>query len=285
MPHEDEELEEKEIHEEEEEKISEGNEADEEEEGEEEGASQGDDEEEDDEGETIILIGDEEPEDDDSGSAPPWVKDLRRQNREQAKRIKELEAKTASAKTEEELGKKPTIEDFEFDEDKHAEAVEQWVEKKKRIQRSAEEKRQKEQVDQERYNKKLSGYNERKSSLGVKNFEALEATVVDGLSEMQQGMIVSAAKKPEEVICALGQHPKKLAEMASIEDPVEFIAETVRLELAMRTTTRKKPAPEKKPPSGKGGFRGGHDKRLEELEAEAARTGDRTKVIKLPPRS
>ncbi len=233
----------------------------------------------DEEGDTIILIGDEEPEEEETESAPQWVKDLRKQNREQAKRIKELEAKASDQDKTVKLGEKPKLEDFDYDEDKHSAALEDWFNKKSEIDNQKNQEEQRQKQEQERYDKKLAGYNERKVQLKVKDFETLESRVSEGLSEMQQAIIVSATKKPEEVIAALGQHPRRLMELSKLEDPVEFIAETVRLEMSMKTATRKKPAPERKAPASTSGFKGGTDKTLEKLEAEAERTGDRTKIL------
>lgn len=230
-------------------------------------------------GETIILIGDEEPSEQESETAPQWVRDLRKQNKEQAKRIKELEAKTA--KPEEELGPRPKLDDpdIDYDEDKLYEAMDTWNKKKARIDDKKRQAEDRQRQDEARYSEKLTGYHERKTSLGVQNFESLEERVVEGLSDLQQSMIISATQKPEAVIAALGQHPRRLNELAKVEDPVEFIAEIVRLEMNVKTSVRKKPAPERKMSAPTNGIRGASDRKLEELEKEAERTGDRTKVL------
>jgi hypothetical protein len=64
----------------------------------------------DDDGETLtVTIGDDEPEDD--GKAPEWVRDLRRENAEKNRRIKELEAQVNGAQNAQEakLRDKPTL--------------------------------------------------------------------------------------------------------------------------------------------------------------------------------
>lgn len=263
-------------------------EPDEDEEEADEESDEDDEAEEEGEDETIILIGDEEPEDQDvdEAKAPKWVLDLREANkqhvkekREQAARIKSLEEKLGVGGGQEPAGTKPKLEEFDYDEDKFATALEAWTQKKAEEQRRKDAAAQKEKQHQERYNAKLAAYNEEKASVPVRDFESLEARVLDNLSEMQQGMIITAAKKPASVFAALGQHPKHLEHLAKIEDPVEFIAETVRLEMNMKTTQRKRPEPEKKVPGSTTSFRGVGDKKLEALEAKAEKTGDRSEVL------
>ena len=97
--------------------------ADEQDEADDEGS--GDDEqaehEEDDDDHVVVTIGDEKPpvEDEEEKTAPKWVKDLRRQTKEQARRIRELEqeaaAKVAPAEKAPDLGPKPTLDDCDYD--------------------------------------------------------------------------------------------------------------------------------------------------------------------------
>ncbi len=236
---------------------------------------------EDGDGDTVLLIGDEEPEEEiDDAKAPDWVKKLRKDNREKSKRIKELEAKVgASEKDEEELGERPTLEKFDYDEEKHAAALLEWGDKKKAIEAREAQKANKEKEHQERFDRKLVAYNKAKASVGVADFDSLEERVTETLDVMQQGMIVTAAKEPAKMIAALGRYPKHLQRLAKIEDPVEFIAETVRLEMNVKTATPKKPAPERRVKGSSKSFAGSTDKQMQALEQEAEISGDRTRLI------
>ena len=55
--------------------------------------------------------------------APQWVKDLRRDHKEALKKIRELEQKAQPIPEELQSKPRPSLKDFDFDEEKHAEAV------------------------------------------------------------------------------------------------------------------------------------------------------------------
>ena len=68
-----------------------------------------------------LSIGDESlTSQEEKEEAPAWVKELRKTNREQAKRIKEYERKLAEKESPPDLtlGPEPTLEQFDYDEDK-----------------------------------------------------------------------------------------------------------------------------------------------------------------------
>ena len=78
--------------------------------------------------EVTITIGDEQPAQEEE-QAPEWVRELRRKNREDQKRIRELEAKlqqTQPAAAMPRLGPKPTLEGHDYDSTKYEAALDQW---------------------------------------------------------------------------------------------------------------------------------------------------------------
>jgi hypothetical protein len=77
-----------------------------------------------DEGFVAVTIGGEAPppEDEEAERAPEWVRDLRKQYREEKRRNKELQeqlAKTTGATRVAELGDKPTLEKADYDTDRY----------------------------------------------------------------------------------------------------------------------------------------------------------------------
>ena len=88
-----------------------------------------------------------------------------------------------------------------------------------------------------------------------------------------------APKNSANVIYALGKVPAKAAELAKISDPIELAAELARLEGKLTMTKRNAPPPPEQIVRGSAPLSSQADKHLERLEAEAARTGDRTKVV------
>lgn len=252
--------------------------------------SQSDDETSDDE-EFVITAGDETPEpsgedDEHHGKpAPAWVKDLRKQSREDKKRIKELEAQVQQAKPAEkliEVGAKPKLSDFDYDEDQFESAVEQWHERKRQVEQQQAVKRAEEEKAQQTWQSKMQSYEERRQTVAakVRDFEEVEEAAKDKLTPTQQGILIHAAENPELIMYHLGKHPNKAKELAEITDPIQFAFAAAKLDSQMKIQTRKPSTQPERKPSGSAGLAGAVDQKLAQLEAKAAKTGDRTELIK-----
>ena len=252
-------------------------------------ASQSDDEMSEDE-EFVITVGDEEPEpsddDDFSGKpAPTWVKDLRKKEREARKRIKELEAQVQQAKPADkpiEVGPKPKLADFDYDEDQFESAVEQWHERKRQAEQQQAVKHAEEEKAQRAWQSKMQSYEERRQNVAskVRDFEEVEEAAKDKLTATQQGILIHAAENPELILYHLGKNPKKAQELSEITDPIQFAFAAAKLDSQMKIQTRKPSTQPERKPSGSAGLSGVVDQKLAQLEAKAAKTGDRTELIK-----
>ncbi|WP_168395134.1 hypothetical protein [Acinetobacter indicus] len=252
-------------------------------------SNQSDDETSEDE-EFVITVGDEEPEpsdeDDFSGKpAPAWVKDLRKKEREARKRIKELEAQVQQAKPTEkpiEVGPKPKLADFDYDEDQFESAVEQWHERKRQVEQQQAAKQAEEEKAQQAWQTKMQSYEERRQSVAakVRDFEEVEEAAKDKLTATQQGILIHAADNPELILYHLGKNPKKAQELSEITDPIQFAFAAAKLDSQMKIQTRKPSTQPERKPSGSAGLSGVVDQKLAQLEAKAAKTGDRTELIK-----
>lgn len=252
-------------------------------------SNQSDDETSEDE-EFVITVGDEEPEpsddDDFSGKpAPAWVKDLRKKEREARKRIKELEAQVQQAKPAEkpiEVGLKPKLADFDYDEDQFESAVEQWHERKRQVEQQQVAKQAEEEKAKQAWQQKMQSYEERRQNVAskVRDFEEVEEAAKDKLTPTQQGILIHAAENPELIMYHLGKNPKKAQELSAITDPVLFAFAAAKLDSQMKIQTRKPATQPEKKPSGSAGLAGAVDQKLAQLEAKAAKTGDRTELIK-----
>lgn len=252
-------------------------------------ANQSDDEMSEDE-EFVITVGDEEPEpsddDDFSGKpAPAWVKDLRKKEREARKRIKELEAQVQQAKPADkpiEVGPKPKLADFDYDEDQFESAVEQWHERKRQVEQQQAAKQAEEEKAKQAWQTKMQSYEERRQNVAskVRDFEEVEEAAKDKLTATQQGILIHAAENPELILYHLGKNPKKAQELSEITDPIQFAFAAAKLDSQMKIQTRKPSTQPERKPSGSAGLSGVVDQKLAQLEAKAAKTGDRTELIK-----
>ncbi|MGL2989187.1 hypothetical protein ACSVHR_03115 [Acinetobacter nosocomialis] len=217
--------------------------------------------------------------------APKWVKELRREKKESDRRIKELEAKLNEKEKPEaiELGEKPKLEDFGYDEDnpEYIEALEKWMDRKFQLKEQERKKQEEQEKAQKVWQDKLNNYETKKTAIKakVRDFDEAEELARDALSQTQQGILIHAAEKPELLIYHLGKNPQKAKELAAITDPIQFAFAAAKIDAQIKMTARKPSTSPERKPSGSASFNNGSDKRLEELEREADRTGDRTKVI------
>lgn len=230
-------------------------------------------------GELVVSIGEDAPPQTDETAAPGWVRDLRKQNRELTKRLKELEAKEKQP-AQSALPPKPTLESCDWDEAKFADAVVDWNNANRQAEQAQEVKRKAEEAQQEAAQKRINAYHEAKAAMPADDMEEAEATVGAMLNPVQQQILIHGAKNPALLILALGKYPEKAKQLAAIDDLAEFAFTAARMELEVKTSTRKATVAPEKPMTGTAAVGvGGGDTTLERLRAEALKTGDMTKVV------
>ncbi len=233
--------------------------------------------------EVIVSIGEEAPPPEEQTHAPEWVRELRKTNRELQRQNRELQGKLQStAQTETKpvvLGKKPSLEEHDYDAEKFEAALANWFERKRQAD-EAQAKQEAEVMNQQKaWQAKLDGYGKAKAELRVKDFEDAEAVAQELFNITQQGVVLQGADNPALVIYALGKNPKKAKELSDIKDPVKFAFAVAKLEKELKVTNRKAAPPPERVVSGTGRVSGAVDSTLERLREEAARTGNMTKVV------
>lgn len=233
--------------------------------------------------EVVITLGEDPPpsEEDESQRAPEWVRELRKANREKDRRIRELEAKLstpAAAETAVTVGQKPTLESCEYDEAKFEAALSEWHDRKRKADEQETEQRKQQEAQNAAWQATLDAYGKEKSALKVPDFEDAEDVLKEHLSTTQQGVILHGAEKRAQLVYALGKNLPKLKELAAIADPVKFAFAIAKLETQLKVTPKKSaPLPERQlHGSSPGGA--AVENQLERLRAEAAKTGDFSKV-------
>ena len=242
-----------------------------------------DEEESEDTEEVVVSIGEEAPPPEEQTQAPEWVRELRKTNRELQRQNRELQGKLQStAQTETKpvvLGKKPSLEDHDYDSEKYELALSNWFDQKRQVE-DINAKQEAEVMNQQKaWQSKLDGYGKAKAELRVKDYEDAEAVAQELFSITQQGVVLQGADNPALVIYALGKNPKKAKELSDIKDPVKFAFAVAKLEKELKVTNRKAAPPPERIVSGTGRVSGAVDSTLERLREDAARTGNMTKVI------
>lgn len=235
------------------------------------------------ENELTVSIGEEEeeiPEKENSGI----LKRFRRENRQMSKELKKLrrekQEREGPKKDDLVLGKKPTFESADYDEERFEKELTEWNDKKIQIQNKEAETRKIQEEQNKAFQDKLETYNNKKKDLPVSNFGEAEETVLESLSDTQQSIILQRSSDPALLVYALGSAPKKLDRLAKISDYVEFAFELAKIETEVKTSPKKKrmPKPEKMAPTS-GKPSGAIDNNLDKLREEADKTGDYTKVL------
>jgi len=251
--------------------------SDEEESGEEE--NEGDEEEAEEADEDIILLGDEEVNapDPEEKRAPKWVKDLRKQNKELQKQLKEQKVQleqSAPAPSLEPLGKRPTLEDSEYDSEQYETKLIAYLKKEQEQEKGAKKQVEEQEEVQRAFQRKFEEYNVQKTSLKVRDYDDAEQVVLESLSEVQQNVILQTAEKPALLVYAIGKSKGKAEALAKITDPAKLAYELGKLEGKLKVGKRKATSSPERKLSGKGGATGTLQNGLDKVRAEAEKTGD-----------
>lgn len=201
------------------------------------------------------------------------IRELRRANRELAKRVAEQERGKAPEKVE--VGSKPELEDFDYDQDRYDAALFDWRDRKAKAERADQERQDREKTERDAWQQRISAFEQAKTRLNVSDFDEAEAEVQAVLPPEIQAIVLHAEKSAE-LVYALGRNPAKLAELSKL-DPLRAAMAVGKLEDKLTVTKRALPNPDR-------AVRGNAapasaDKQLAKLEKKAAQTGDRTEVI------
>lgn len=216
-----------------------------------------------------------------------WVANLRKTNRENRKRIKDLEAKLQKVEggtsSVQPAGSEPTPEDYYDNPKEYGVAYKAWFARKQAEKAEQDKQAQKAKEVETAWSMAVTRHTENKSKLARPDMEEKETLVSEFLDPAQQGMIIQGASDSARLIHYLGSNIDMLDSLSQISDPVTFAFTVGRLEAGIMKSS-KQPTPARKPPEKS--VRGGgaslvtSDKKLEMLRAKASKTGDFTEVIR-----
>jgi hypothetical protein len=189
--------------------------------------------------EVIVSFGDEAAPA--SEEAPEWVKELRKQYREVVKENEALKKQIVPPTPK--AGPKPTQWDdgIDGDEEIYAQKLIEWHEAVKAEEAVKTEAQKAQEEAARKYQAKVEAYGEQKQTLGVKDFTEAEAEVLSSLNDVQKQILIHGAENKAKLVYALGKHPEKLRQLASISDPIEFAFAAARLE-GQTKMERRRPA-------------------------------------------
>lgn len=224
---------------------------------------------------SIVVDLDQEEDDDDT----PVIRKMRERIKELNKENRDLKKSVEpSGQGEKKLRPKPTLEEFDYDSDEYEKAIDSWYSEKREFDAIEEAKKIEAEEQQIAWSNTLNSYEEKKASLGVKDYEDIEDEVFSTLNEVQKASIIHTADNPALVVYALGRNPEELSKLSGIKDNAKFIREIARLEDKRLTTSRKPATKPEKTVSGTAKPSGSSEATLDRLRKEAAETGDFSKV-------
>lgn len=254
-------------------------------------------------GELVVTLGDDDGSNDDDAEAAIEqllgddqlkrnafarmrieAKDLKRQTRDQAQRLRELEAQLATVRPVEAdvvVGDKPTMESCDFDPEKFEAELIAWNDRKAKAEEKVKQRKQVEEEQNQRWRSRLADVD--KAAAPLKDAQAANETFSETFSPVQMGIVLAGPDDPKTSAMlryALGKNPTKARELAKIQDPVKFAFAVAKLEGQLKVTNRKSaPAPDTVVRSGTAKGAVATENVLEKLRAEAQKTGDYSKVM------
>ncbi|MDT0507527.1 hypothetical protein [Novosphingobium sp. MMS21-SN21R] len=228
------------------------------------------------EDETVIAFG--EPAEEGAAPAPESsvIRDLRRANRELARKLHEKERGQQPQRIE--VGEKPTLAACDFDEDQFEAQLDDWKQRKAASDRIEAEQQERTKAEQEEWSKRAETYTADKAKLRVPDFASAEDEVFSALSAQHQALILMT-DKPAALVYALSRNPAKLEELSKL-DLARAAMLVGKLEDKVTVTTKRRLPQPDRPIRGDAPISmASTDKELARLEKEAERTGDRTALI------
>lgn len=229
--------------------------------------------------EEVLVFGDatdEEP--DDSGLVKHLRDELKRARKEAAEARKAAPAEEAI-----DPGPKPTLADCEYDEEEFDRRYDKWREDTAKAEQKKTQATAASDEEIQRFQAKLNRINEERTALNRPDSEEAFDTVRAALSVAQQTALIEAVDdgNTAKLIYALAKNPDKLTAIAGEGNIVRFIKEVTKLEGQLKMVKRRKaPEPEQVQRGSAKPSSASADKKLEKMEKEAEKTGDRTALIR-----
>lgn len=243
-----------------------------------------------DDGEVEVTFG-EKPDDEtqedgeDDEDASSVIRNMRKREREKDRKLRQAERELEQLRKAQqpqtavpELLPKPTLESCGWDESEFEQKLIDWQKQANDVEQAKAKAQEQQQALVREAEAKRTAYQEGAKKLKAKDFSEAEEEVVSIFDQTRQSILLEVADNPALLVYALGKNPAQLERLSKITNLAKFAAELGKLEKDLKVSKPTKPAPadtnlrSNAPTSGS-------SKKLAQLEAEAERTGDRTKLI------
>lgn len=243
-----------------------------------------------DDGEVEVTFGEpsddeaQESEGDGDEDASSVIRNMRKREREKDRKLRQAERELEQLRKAQqpqtaapELPPKPTLESCDWDEWEFEKKLIDWQKAAVEVEKAKAKQQEQQQALIREAEAKRTAYQENAKKL-KKDFAEAEEEVVSIFDQTRQSILLEASDNPALLVYALGKNPAQLERLSKITSLAKFAAELGKLEKDLKVSKPTKPAPadtnlrSNAPASGS-------SKKLAQLEADAERTGDRTKLI------
>lgn len=227
-----------------------------------------------DEGDLEIEIEGEEAEEE-----TPLVKTLRQQLRDTNGELTQYRKQSAPRVAD--PGPKPTLEGCEWDEAKFEAQYDAWKDATAKAQNASRDDAERQRVNNMEFERLTIRHQQRAEVLKIPNFEEYQRVVVDALGPEMAGAALVLADDSAKLVAALGRNPAALARITAEPNPLKQIKLLLQTEAKIVMKKKGPPPPERDTitrSSTSAALLAG-DKKMEAMEKEAARTGDRSKIV------
>jgi len=195
----------------------------------------------------------------DGQPAPQWVKDLRKNNREKDKELRELrrqleqvQSRPAEQQPQQQtdvIPPKPTLESCDYDEEAFETALTDWHEKKGRAEQSKQQQQRQQQENQQRFQQRLEAHNQRAAKLPVKDYQEMEQIVRAEVPDLHKEILIHCADEGSELIAyGLGKSQQLRQRVAAETDPIRaaFLLGQISKQVSLAPKPKRaiKPEPE-----------------------------------------
>jgi len=213
---------------------------------------------------------------------PEGVRSLRQRLRQVERENKELKG----GKQADEVGEEPTWEGCDYDKERYDSERDAWKERKRQADEAADEQEQLGRAVSDDIAEAHRAFEQQRSGLRLAGYDAANDRVTAALPDViLNALNIAAGGKAAAVRFYLGTHEDELAKLKALNPKKAtdwFRAAGMIGAMAEKISVSRKPTTtpvERRPGASGGGGAGGGDKKLARLEADAARTNDRTALI------
>ena len=183
------------------------------------------------------------------------------------------------APKDEPLPPEPDIDDFDYDPVAFKAALREWDAMKAARENAERDRQEAARRQQERFERQQQALDAAWGDLKVTGKDTARAKVEEAFDEPRRALLVKAARGNAALYIALGANPEKLRALQDLkDDPAEFLIEAALLAKEVKVEKRKPTTQPEQVHRGTAGGAGRSDSKLERLQEEARRTGDRTKL-------